>query len=294
MSRTRGRLDSDLGQSDGQIFISAITGTQFSVSGTVTNTRNAAGDYSVNVSASSGVTLVLPLDEQIFRYGVQDWFQEQFGSSQAGGAQGFPVGGYTTVSTASASAGSNVNVAVISSVNFTVGRYVLAGTQKTQIVAIPDGTHITLASLASTLSSGSVITENLFTTPADVTGPPPFTGTSQLTPVTSPRPKGIKIRQVYPWYLISTANATTNTVALIKNQAANGAANVTSNIVASTNLLTAFAANPYVTPVQVPAANVAYQTSKYGSYNIEWVVATPASSTMRLYGVFLDVEFNYN
>lgn len=297
MSRTQGRLDSDTGYADGQFFISALDMT--ATSGTVTATRNAAGDFSLNIGNSQTCVLAACLSTLIFRYGVQDWLQEQFGSGIAGGAQGLVVGGYSTLTTSSASAGSSVNVAVLNSANFTVGRMVVAGTQNTKIVAIPDSTHITLQTLTATLASGSYIKENLFTTPAGITGAPPYTAGSSappgnLTPVTSPRPKGLQIRQITPVYLVAGAALTTNTIGLTKTAFVNNTANAVTNILsnAANGLQTATQANPYATPIQIPTP--AYQTTKGASYNIEWDVTTAGGGTARIYGVSVDVVFNYN
>lgn len=290
MSRTQGRHESDLANYDGQIFVGsdAISVT----SGTATQTRNAAGDFSLNVGNSQTMVMRINL-KALFRYGQQDWLQEQFGSGLNAGAQGLPVGGYTTLSTASASAGSNVSVAVLNSANFVVGRTVMAGAQKTYITAIADATHITLASLTATLASASVITENLFVTPAGVTGVPPFTGVSNLVPVTSPRPKGIKVRQIYPWYLVAGAALTTNTVGVTTTVAANATALAVTTLLtnAANGLQTATQATPYLTPIQI--ASPVFITAKYSSYDIEWDVTTAGGGTANIYGVFLDCDFNY-
>lgn len=292
-SRTKGRLDCDTGYGDGHVFLAATSASV--VSGTFTRTRNAAGDFSLNAGASNTGVLSFPLDSLVFRYGLQDDFQEQFGSSAAGGAQGLPVGGYTTLTTASGAVGTAVNLAVLNSINFTVGRKVLlGGTQKTFITAIPDGTHITVAAITSTLASGSVVTENLFTTPADVTGPPPYAGTTQFTPVTAPRPKGIYIKELYPVYAISGAAATLNTISLTKCQYAPGAANVITSLLTSgaNGLATATNANPYVTPIQIPSP--AFQVSKYASYAVEWDISTGSGGAANIYGIFVDIAYNWN
>src|SRR5271170_4337496 len=143
MSRTQGRLDCDVAYGDGHVFYSALDGTL--TSGTGTATRNAAGSFSLNLGNTQTAVLTIPLSSLIFRYGVQDWLQEQFGSTVAGGAQGKPVMGFTALVTTQATAGTAVNVAVNTSVGFSVQDYVTAGAQQTYITAIPDATHITLA-----------------------------------------------------------------------------------------------------------------------------------------------------
>jgi hypothetical protein len=295
MSRTQGKFASDIGWNDGQIFLSALDIDL--VSGTATFTRNASGDYSWNLGASATCVFAVALSSLLFRYGVQDDLQENYGAGPGPllyGSQGEVVGGYTTLTTASGAVGSNVNLAVLSSVNFNVGNAVLCGAQKTYVTAIPDSTHITVQSITATLASGSVITQNLFTTPAGVTGRPPFTGQSQLTPVTSPRPKGIQFREIYPWYLVTGAALTTNTIGITKTVAANATANAVTNILANAanNLQTATQATPYLTPIQI--ASPAFQTTKYASYNMEWDVTTGSGGAARVYGIYMDIGYNWN
>ena len=294
MSRTSGRFDGDTGRGDGHIFFSALDGTL--TSGTGTAVRNAAGSFSLNVGNSQTAVLTIPLSSLMFRYGVQDYTQEQFGSSNAGlyGSQGQPVGGYTALTTSSASAGSNVNVAVNTSTGFSVGRTVMAGAQTTYITAVPDGTHITLASLSATLATNSLISQDLFTTPAGVSGAPPFSGVSSLTPVTAPRPKGLAIKGIYPVYAIAGAALTLNTIGITKTVFSPNAAPVVTNILAdaANTLATATNAQPYITPINL-ATPATYLITKYSQYSIEWDVTTAGGGTAQLFGVFIDMIFNY-
>lgn len=298
MSRTQGRSDGDLGYADGHIFIPASAGQL--TSGTGTFTRNASGSASLNLGNSQTAVLIMRLDALIFRYGVQDWLQEQYGSQQAQGAQGLPVGGYTTYSTASISAGSNVNIAVKNSANFTVGRTLVVDTVASTvqefpvITAIPDATHITVNVIANSHSSGCILVENAFTTPAGVTGPPPFTGVTNLTPVTAPRPKGILFREIYPVYAVAGAALTTNTIGLTKTVFSNNVAPAVTSLLtdAANGLATATNAQPYLTPIQIPSP--AYQTTKFASYILEWDVTTAGGGTAELFGVFMDIGFNFN
>lgn len=291
MSRTQGRYDADTPYGDGHIFVSALDGTL--TSGTGTATRAGAGLFSLNLGATDTAILSIPLTSLIFRYGVQDYLQEQFGSTNAGGAQGKPVGGFTAVVTTQATAGSAVNVAVNTSVGFTKGDNVNAGGQFTFITAIPDTTHITLNTLTANLTVNSTIAQNVFTTPAGVSGPPPFTGVTQLTPPTAPRPKGIGIRAIYPIYSIAGAGLSTNTIGLTKTVFSPNAAPVVTSLLANAanGLATATNAQPYLTPINF-ASPIPMQVTKYASYSIEWDVTT-AAGTAVLYGVFIDVNYNF-
>jgi hypothetical protein len=293
--RTQGRLDCDTPYADGHVFFSAFDGSF--TAGTGTPTRSGAagsGLYSMALAATDTASLVIPLSGLMFRYGVQDWLQEQFGSQIAGGAQGLAVGGYTALSTAAAGPGSNVSVPVNTSVGFTPGRAIKAGTQNTFIVSIPDATHIVLQTLTATLATNSVLTESLFTTPAGVSGTPPYSGITQLTPVTVPRPKGIAIKAIYPVYSITTAAVTTNTIGITKTVFAPNVAPVVTSVLANAanGLATAANAQPYITPINF-AEPASFQVSKYASLNIEWDVTT-AAGTANLYGVFLDIKYNWN
>src|SRR5215813_7218147 len=140
MSRTQGRFDQDTANADGHIFLPALSSNV--TSGTATFTRSGLGLSGLAVGNSQTLVMEFPLGDVLVRYGQNDFLQEQFGSQVATGAQGNPVGGYTTVSTSSASAGTNVSVAVLNSTGFVAGRAVTAGTQKTFIVSIPDSTHL--------------------------------------------------------------------------------------------------------------------------------------------------------
>lgn len=297
MSRTQGRFDADTAFGDGHVFFSALDGTL--TSGTGTATRNAAGSFSLNLGNTDTAILTIPLTALVFRYGVQDWLQEQFGSTIAGGATGLPIPGYTALVSTTAAAGTGVNVAVNTSTGFTVGRKVLAGTQNTFITAIPDSTHITLALLTASLTAGLTISQDIFTTPAGISGAAPYTGGGTappgfLTPVTAPRPKGIALKALYPVYAVAGAALTTNTIGITKTVFANNAAPVVTNILANAanGLQTATQAQPYLTPINF-ATPVTFQTTKYAEYSIEWDVTTAGGGTAQLFGIFLDIAYNF-
>jgi hypothetical protein len=297
MSRTQGQVQGDTGYGDGHIFIPAIAAFGTGTAGTWT--RAGSGLVSLALGNSATTLLEIPLS-LIFRYGQQDWLQEQFGSGVAGGAQGKPVMGFTALVTSSTTAAASVNVPVNTSVGFAVGDYVTAGgTQQTYITAIPDGTHITLALTTATLAVNATITQNIFTTPAGVTGTPPFKGGGTappafLTPLTAPRPKGIGIRAIYPVYSIAGAALTTNTIGISKTVFSPNAAPVVTSILtdAANGLATATNAQPYLTPINF-ATPIAYQTTKFAEYIIEWDITTAGGGTANVYGIFLDLLYNY-
>lgn len=83
--RTQGMIQADTPNPDGHIFIPVQT-ANFQVGA---GTAVATPPYGINPSAAA--TIVLPLAEIIFRYGVQDYAQEQWGSTLSGGAQGLPT-----------------------------------------------------------------------------------------------------------------------------------------------------------------------------------------------------------
>ena len=312
MSRTQARYDSDAQYQDGFLFLSSLADTAYT-SGTVTATRNGNGDYSANIGNSQTVVAVMPVAGLLYRTGLQDDLQEQFGAGTVGlsgasaNAQAAP--GFATAITAGITAGTGVSIPVLQSgltagsiqSGFKVGQVVTLDTVASgvqefpQITSIPDATHIVVNRVKNTHAAPAPVTGNLFTTPAGVTGRPPFTGLSQLTPVTGPRPKGILIKAIYPWYLVTGLALTLNTIGLIQTVAANGVANAVTNLIADANngLPTAIQATPYLFGIPVPLAQQQFITTKFSSLNIEWDVTTGASGTARLYGVFLDVTFNY-
>lgn len=310
MSRTQGRLDSDTFYSDGQIMLSALD--LASVGGVGVLTRVAAGQYSLRFSNLTAAVVVAATLKNIFRSGVQDWLQEQFGSQNAGGAQGKAVPGYTNYTTGSLAAGTNVSIPVLNSgwatgpiySGFKIGDIVTLDTVAStvqefpQIVSIPDATHIVVNVIKNVHSTNAPVSSNAFTTPAGVTGPPPFTGVSEFTPVTAPRPKGIKIKRVTIDYQITGANGITiPTFGLFQAIYANGVAPTINTLIAqATNgLQTAANANPYTTVIPVPFANQTFLTAPNEVITAELDFTSGASaSVLDIYGMSFGVDYNYN
>jgi hypothetical protein len=302
MARTVSRLVADQPFSDLLIPLSP-PGDIITFGGTVVATKIAFGEYSLRTNqATQAYVLVGGVSGLIFRTGLQDDYQQAFGSSRAGGAQGLPVGFPATLSTGSIVAGSPVNIAVLSSVNFAVGAFVTidtvaSGVQEfTQITAIPDGTHITVAKIASSHTTPFPITQNLFTTPGPAVGRPPFTGLSQLTPQTSAPAKGINIQQLTVIYAVNTTAITVPTVGMAATQYVNGVApTITTLITNATNgLATAAAAQPYAIPVPVPVAKQGFIVTPNTLVTVEFDFTTGASGSVDILGFVLAGQYNYD
>jgi hypothetical protein len=302
MSRTVGRLQGDQVFSDMTVALSP-PGDIISFGGTVVATRIAFGEYSWRTNqATQAYTMVGAVSGLIFRTGQQDDYQQAFGSARAGGSQGFPVGWPQTLSTGSTVAGAPVNIAVLSSVNFTVGSFVTVDTvasgfqEFAQITSIPDGTHITVNKLVNAHTTPFPITQNLFTTPGPRTGRPPFTGLSQLTPQTSAPPKGINVQQVAIIYAVNTTAITVPTAGMTATQYVNGVApTITTLIANATNgLATAAAAQPYVIPIPVPVANQGFIVTPNTVVTVEFDFTTGASGSVDILGFIVTGAYNYD
>jgi hypothetical protein len=128
--------------------------------------------------------------------------------------------------------------------------------------------------------------------PEDVRGFPPFTGASELTPVTAPWPKGIEINDVTLVYGITGAALTSQTPSLESTLFANNAAPVATSVPLTGALATATQTQPYVTKMTVnsPAFTVADLTGLF----FDLVVVTAASGAYNLYGAFVHATFNFN
>lgn len=304
MSRTQRRMDSDLGYTDGHIFVPA---TIESVAGSFVAannilTRNASGNVGLLIPASTTAVLTFPLRSILFKYGIADDLQQNFGGSLGASANGLAIGSPFTLSTGSSVAGVNISVAVLSSVGYTVGLpclidTVASGLQETAVInAIPDATHIQFATLKNAHTTPFPIQQNIFTTPAGP-GSSPFTGATQLTTTTS-RPKGIIFKQIHPVYAIITNPLSLNTIGLTQTIFANLTAPAVTNILANAanGLQTAATtlATPAVTPVTIPIANQTFRNTRFAEYILEWDVTTPAGGTAQLFGIFLDVTYDYN
>lgn len=306
MSRTQASMESDTPSFDG--LIPLLPGADIvGLTAGSTFTKIGTGEFSLHYAAAAGAVVIFAgVTGLLFRTGSQDDVQAFFGSARAGGSQGLAVGSPLTLLTASIVAGTNVNIAVFSSVGFSVGSYatldtVASGVQEfVRITAIPDATHITVASVLNAhtgaATGGAPISQNIFTTPASVSGRPPFTGSSQLTPVTSFRPKGIQPTFLQIAYLITGANLTVPTVGMFAVQYQNLVAPTVTTLIAqaTNNLQTATNAQAYVTTVPVPIANRSFITSPSTAISIELDANVGAATTLDIVGMWVGCTFNYD
>ena len=142
-------------------------------------------------------------------------------------------------------------------------------------------------------AQGLAAPPNSFTTPAGVSGPPPFTGVTQLTPVTAARPKGIQVNSITFNYSIITNAATVNQVQVLEFDYSNGVAPVVTTLLANgTNgMQTAAATNPYSTTVNITTP--AYLTNQNKQVIVQWSL-TPGAGGANIYGITANVTYNFN
>jgi hypothetical protein len=301
MSRTQSVQHYDTPFPDGILTFGPTDMVIATGTGTGAYTRLASGEWSLNVSTNTASQVAIPISGVLRKYGMQDFLQEAFGNAIPKGSHGQPVGWPNTLSTGSSLAGSAINVAVLSSVNFSVGQAciidtVASGVQETAVIsAIPNATHITFFSLANAHTTPFPIAANVFTTPAGVTGIPPFTGITELTPVTAVRPKGILIKQITPRYVVNTANPTTLTIGITETVYAHATAPTTTVNTILTNaangMPVAFSANVNVVPIPIPVANQKWFMNRNSDITIEWDI-TNNGGTVDLLGVDVDISYN--
>lgn len=142
-------------------------------------------------------------------------------------------------------------------------------------------------------AQGLPVPPNTFTTPAGVSGSPPFAGVTQLTPVTAPRPKGIQVNSLTFNYSILTNNATVNQVQVLEFDYTNAAApTVVTLLTNGTNgMQTTAATNPYATTVNITTP--AYLTNSNKQVIVQWSL-TPGAGGANVYGVTANVTYNHN
>jgi hypothetical protein len=302
MPRTQGTYNQDTPFPDGQIPLSPGADiVQIAGAGTSAFTRIAAGEYSLRATvASVAYTFIAGVTGLVYRVGVQDDLQENYGSQRAGGANLQPSGVPITLSSGSIVAGTNVTINVLSTVGFFAGQYVTidtvaSGVQEfTQIVSITSATAMVVAKIVNSHTTPFPVTENIFTTPGSVSGRPPFTGITELTPPSS-RPKGINIKGLSVIYAVNTAAITVPTVGLYATVFPNNVAPTVTTLIpqATNNLPVAFQANPYNIPVPVPIANQGFLVTPSTLVTVEFDF-TNGTGTVDVLGFVLSCSFNYN
>ena len=302
MSRTQSRIDGDTPQSDG--IIPLLPGADIiGVTAGSTFVRLATGEFSIHYAAAAGAVVIIGgVSSMVFRTGQQDFSEEFFGSTRAGGAQGLPIASPLTLLNGGIVAGTLVNVTVNSTVGFVAGGFatldtVASGVQENvQVVSITSATVLVLASVKNTHATLAPIAMNLFTSPGGASGIPPFTGSSELTPVTSARPKGVALKSLTVVYLVTGAALTVPTVGMFATAYVNLVAPVTTTLIAqATNgLQTAANAQAYVTTIPVPVAQQGFIITPNTSTVIELDANVGAATTLDVISMFLTCSFNYN
>jgi len=132
--------------------------------------------------------------------------------------------------------------------------------------------------------------------PAAAPGYPPFTGATQLVPPTGPPAKGIQVNSVTVVYQVGVADLSAASLSLNRIVYANNVANAITNIpIAATALpLTAAgdATGPYLATRAVTTP--AFENTQNSNLELEFAVTLANTGTLRIYGMGLNVSFNYN
>ena len=311
MPRTQRRLDGDLGYADGHFFIPISVGN-VTGAGAVQQTTAYNGISNLSFvslpTAATAYVATFPLGSVLFRYGLQDDIQEQFGAGASGvafGANALNQAAAVTCTTTAGPASSITTLTVTpNTAGLTAGSIIQIDTGANiefQVInTVASATTITVLELNKAHTANYTIIQNPFTTPAGVTGAPPFTGVTQLSPVTAPRPKGIALKTIYPVYSVANGVAalTVNTIGIIATPFLNAAALTQDTVLtaAANGLQTAAnaASQFYVTPIAIPAAKSVFQTSRFKEFVFTWSLTTGAATgTAAIVGIFVDVTYNY-
>lgn len=129
--------------------------------------------------------------------------------------------------------------------------------------------------------------------PAGAAGLPPFSGATQLVPPTGSPAKGIQITDCVGVYQVGVAALTAASLSLNRTVFANNVANAITNLpIAATALPLATQANPYVFTRAVTTP--VFETTDLSDLSLELSVTMQNTGTIRLYGLGLHVNFNFN
>ena len=151
-------------------------------------------------------------------------------------------------------------------------------------------------SASGTGQAGLATPPGIFATYLQQSGRPPYTAAqNQIVP--TKRPKGIGVISVTPVYSVLTADATSVSIGVTKTVFANnGVPAVTALLTAGTNGQTithgTTAANAIASALS--AANAAPVTDVNAEVIAELSIVLPVSSTVKIYGLVWNVQFNYN
>jgi hypothetical protein len=130
--------------------------------------------------------------------------------------------------------------------------------------------------------------------PAPAAGFPPFTGASELTPPLTAPPKGVQITDVVAIYNVGVANLTAASLSLNRTAFTNNGVRVVTNIpVAATALPLVFQAGDY-TVVRAVTSTPVFETTDLSTVTLELSVTTAATTTLRVYGLGVHVNFNWD
>jgi hypothetical protein len=132
-----------------------------------------------------------------------------------------------------------------------------------------------------------------FTTPWGPTGRPPQPSSNFGQPVLS-RPKGILIKAVTPVYIAGAGALTAASVGITKTAFVNGVAPLVTQLLAVTALPLAASTFPTVTTVPLPIADQVMLTDRFSQVIIQFALTASAAGAADVYGLFLDVAYNYN
>lgn len=128
--------------------------------------------------------------------------------------------------------------------------------------------------------------------PAD-NGMPPFTGATQLTPLTTSPAKGMQVTDVAVVYQVGVVALSAASLSLNRTVYANNVANAITNVPISATALTLLTqANPYVAVRAVTTP--VFETTDLAALSLEFAFTMANTGTIRVYGLGFHVNFNYN
>lgn len=128
--------------------------------------------------------------------------------------------------------------------------------------------------------------------PAPAAGIPPFTGANQLVAPTTVPPKGIRINNIIAVYQVGVVALTSASVTIQRTVYANNVANSITAIAATGTAPTATQANPYVFTEAVTTP--VFEVADLSALSIEFNFVMANTGTIRVYGMGVHLDFNYD